>query len=208
MSLSPSRSRINNHRLANEEYPNFYEDLGGINQGYVADTNNCRNGAAYKIPGTIISYVGGIDRTRDFVLKNAPGAPPPIKSLGPFGLWKGTRFGYILAAANDNSIRALKARGYVPPSPRVVEQAVKDYWRTLPDADYRKIEEQLQDLSEEQGYEPPTIREESKYVEKKSPRSVSGRRGLHALSPREIKDLGIAAGYDDSYNQQYNVDHE
>lgn len=183
----------------------FQEEL----PGYATESTTSTPGAAYKMPGTVISYIGGLDRTRDSVFKNAPGAPPPVAPdvLGPFGFWKGTRFGYILAAANDNSIRALKARNYVPPPPDVVEEEVKKYWENLSPQQYKNIEAQLQALSEEQGYAPPSRKQVEHYEDKKGPRSISGTRPYRSLSPLEIKDYGIRAGYDNSYSNEYNKEH-
>lgn len=204
--LSP-RSNVRQNYLYSPT--RFHEELPShiAPTGYAAESDTPTTpGAAYKMPGTVISFIGGLDRTRDFVFKNAPGAPPPVSPevLGPFGLWKGTRFGYILAAANDNSKRALNARGYVSPPPDVVEEEVKKYWNSLSPEQYKKIETQLQDLSEEQGYAPPTREQIEHYEEKKGPRDVSGTRPYRALSPAEIKKYGIRAGYDNSYNIEYN----
>lgn len=177
----------------------------------------------YKIPGTIASYVGGADRARGTVGKRAPGAPPDIEELGEFGVWKGTRFGYILAVANANSRAALIRRGLVPPTPQEVQAAVKRYWRNLSQADYDALEAQLQALADEQGYVAPeeeeagavsyssyrspsrrTTRSYSQQASYRSPRSLSGGRRT-GLSPVEIEDEGISRGFTNSYSRQYGL---
>lgn len=174
----------------------------------------------YKIPGTIASYVGGADRARGTVGKRAPGAPPNVEELGEFGVWKGTRFGYILAVANANSRAALIRRGLVPPTPQEVQAAVKRYWKNLPQADYDALEAQLQALADEQeyvspeeeeagavsysNYRSPSRRTTRSYSQQsyRSPRSIgNGRRG--GLSPVEIEDEGISRGFTGSYARQY-----
>jgi len=181
----------------------FEEDMGSPLQGESTSPMG-----AYKFPGTVVSYIGGLDRTKDSIFKNAPGAPPQVSPdvLGPFGLWKGTRFGYILAAANDNSRRALKARGYNPPPPELVQQEVDKYWAELPRDQYDKLEKQLQALSEEQDYQPPSPRERNMDISKKGPRSVSGTRGYRDMSPLTIKKDKIRSGYDKSYKQEYDIE--
>ncbi|QIN54157.1 hypothetical protein [Cedratvirus kamchatka] len=177
-------------------------------------TNETSGQGLYKIPGTIVSYVSGTDRARSTVGKRAPGAPPDVEELGAYGVWKGTRFGYILAVANANSRAALERRGLPAPSAEEVQAAVKRYWRNLPQSEYNKLESQLQALADEQGYDAPeeevgavsyssyrspTRRSLTSY---RSPRSIgSGRRT--GLSPVQIEDEGIGSGFTGSYARQY-----
>lgn len=180
--------------------------------------------SSLKVPGSVISYVSGVSGgSRSTVGKRAPGAPPDIEELGEYGVWKGTRFGYILAYFHASSRAALERRGIPAPSLQEVQAAIKRYWRNLPQSDYDALEAQLQALSDEQGYVAPeeeetavsyssyrsptrrTTRSYSQQASYRSPRSIgSGRRT--GLSPVEIEDEGISRGFTGSYARQYGVE--
>ncbi|SPN79033.1 Hypothetical protein BRZCDTV_123 [Brazilian cedratvirus IHUMI] len=180
--------------------------------------------SSLKVPGSVISYVSGVSGgSRSTVGKRAPGAPPDIEELGEYGVWKGTRFGYILAYFHASSRAALERRGIPAPSLQEVQAAIKRYWRNLPQSDYDALEAQLQALSDEQGYVAPeeeetavsyssyrsptrrTTRSYSQQASYRSPRSIgSGRRT--GLSPVEIEDQGVSRGFTGSYSRQYGVE--
>lgn len=182
-----------------------------------------------KVPGSVISYVSGVSGgSRSTVGKRAPGAPPDIEELGEYGVWKGTRFGYILAYFHAGSRSALKRRGIPAPSLEEVQAAIKRYWRNLPDSEYRALEAQLEALADEQGYVAPeeeetesavsysSYRSPTRSVRRvtrspqssyRSPRSIgTGRRT--GLSPVEIEDEGINGGFTNSYSRQYGLAEE
>ncbi|SHO33091.1 Hypothetical protein BQ3484_23 [Cedratvirus A11] len=193
---------------------------------YAAEAGEYSN---LKVPGSVISYVSGTSGgSRSTVGKRAPGAPPNIEELGEYGVWKGTRFGYILAYFHAGSRAALQRRGIPAPSLQEVQAAIKRYWRNLPDADYRALEAQLEALADEQGYVAPEEEETAvsyaSYTSPRrsvvrsartngyspsyrSPRSIgTGRRT--GLSPVEIEDEGINGGFTNSYSRQYGLAEE
>lgn len=180
--------------------PSLLDQLSPASGGYAGTGTTASKADAYKFPGTILSYVGGTERAGRNIFKSAPGAPRPIEELGPYGEWKGNRFGYILAISNAGSVRAIQAAGYPLPSPEFARAAVERYYASLSQQELQNIQGQLGALAEEQGYDP-TLAGNSPGGSYRSPRSVSS--GARALSPVEILDQGIDQGITGSYAQQY-----
>lgn len=180
--------------------PSLLDQLSPSSGGYAGTGTTASKADAYKFPGTILSYVGGTERARQNIFKSAPGAPRPIEELGPYGEWKGNRFGYILAISNANSVRAIQAAGYPLPSPEAARAAVERYYATLSQQELQNIQAQLGALAEQQGYDP-SLAGNSQSGSYRSPRSVSS--GGRALSPVEILEQGVDEGITGSYAQQY-----